>query len=178
MDMTIREFLDSLGSSDVQGRLPEDGKFYEDVVRTHYATFDPSWSDDPKLDEKALDAWGRWSDKAQLLVRELRWLLSLDARTFRAMLWIADWTASYPQEPNGGVNCLAGICSLLWRTCPAGYSDEELAALFDRYCENKALSVNAWQCLRSIANRRFDIKSRYPHHPPKYVLGIKDESDE
>jgi hypothetical protein len=171
--LSIDEFLESLAGGGPKGQTPPESSFYEEAVRRFYATFDESWCVDSQKDEAATIAYAVWLEKQQQLVNSLRWLLSHDGRSFRALLWTAEWTTLHPDDWSG-VNALAAVSGYLFHTCPAGYTDEQLAALFDRYCENKQLSVNAWQCLRAIADRRPDIKSKYPHNPPKRVLGIEE----
>lgn len=168
--MTIQELLDSLANKEDRvdtDMLPKDEMFYEDLVRECFGSFDPRWDETVDDDEGALRAWRQWHYTKQNLVQLLRYLLPRDKGTFRALLWITEWASRHPEEPGEGINALAGISSLLWRECPPGYSDEQLVVLFERYSENWELSVNAWQCLRSIAHRRPELRSKVLDLPPK-----------
>ena len=91
--LTIDEFLESLEEGGPKGQIPPDSGYYEEAARKFFAAFDESWCDS-ELDDRTGVAYADWLEKQQKLVDALRWLLSHDGRSFRALLWIAEWKRS------------------------------------------------------------------------------------
>jgi hypothetical protein len=168
--MTTKELLERLERAEWQtldtDTLPKEAAFYEQLVQEFFATFDPTWDQEPDLDEAAVKVYFQWHRMMNQVVELLRYHLSYGADTFSALLWIAEWSTRHPDGSIAGTNALAGVVCRLWGERPAGFSYEELVPLFERYCENEELSVNAWQCLRSIAQRRPDLRSKELDMPP------------